>query len=371
MPTFIISLKMRKISHPNSATLTKDQLVQKSFHRYFAVEENYKPAKFKLAQRIPTAFEKSYSLEKLWSEHTKCTNKFYKIESKIDQISSFDKLPVPEKSYFDLKIEITDRILQNCQLCYRKCKVNRKIGKVGYCGCDNTIRVCSIFEHTGEEPELIPSGTIFTMGCTIRCIHCQNWTISQWIEDNEKYTAQALAYEVEQLRCHGCKNINLVGGEPTPWLPHWLQVFKNVNVNVPIVWNSNSYYSSITAKLLAGFVDIYLLDFKYGPDECAQKLADAPNYWTTASTNILEAKQHGEIIIRVLVLPNHLECCTKPILHWIATNLGTDTRVNLMFQYKPEWKAQETSKLYRKLTKIEVKQAIQIAKDTKLKNIIF
>jgi putative pyruvate formate lyase activating enzyme len=232
------------------------------------------------------------------------------------------------------------------------------------------MKVSSIFEHTGEEPELVPSGTIFTMGCTMKCKHCQNWPISQWMEEGDSYEPEQLAEEVERLRANGCRNVNLVGGEPTPWLQQWLRVFKRVNVNVPIVWNSNTYYSPETASLLAGFADVYLLDFKYGPGDCAARISDAPNYWEACTRNHLEAQQYGELIIRMLVLPGHLECCTKPILNWIAQELGVDTRVNVMFQYRPEWQANEVPELRRRPTQQEIETAIRLAKGAGLLNFI-
>jgi putative pyruvate formate lyase activating enzyme len=222
----------------------------------------------------------------------------------------------------------------------------------------------------GEEPELVPSGTIFTLGCSMRCLHCQNWTISQWMEAGEIYTPKQLAKVVERLRKEGCRNANLVGGEPTPWLQQWLEAFRYVDINIPVVWNSNSYYSEETAKLLAGFVDVYLLDFKYGRGECAKRISEAPKYWETCTRNHLYAKKYGELIIRVLVLPEHLECCTKTILEWIAENLGKNTRTNVMFQYRPEWRAHEIPELRRKLTRNEMEKAIQYAKSAGLKNFI-
>jgi putative pyruvate formate lyase activating enzyme len=230
--------------------------------------------------------------------------------------------------------------------------------------------VSSIFPHMGEEPELVPSGTIFTMGCTMRCRHCQNWTISQWKEDGTEYKPEEMAKEIEQLRLSGCRNANLVGGEPTPWLKQWLETFKHVGVNVPVVWNSNSYYSEETSKLLSGFVDVYLLDFKYGSGDCAKRISDAPNYWEVCIRNHLEAKKNGELIIRVLVLPGHLECCTKPILSWIAENLGVETRVNLLFQYRPEWRAHEIPELRRRLSTDEMEKVVQFAKKARLTNIV-
>jgi putative pyruvate formate lyase activating enzyme len=361
---------MWKLVRPDAVAVLNDELAKKSLARYFAIVKNAKTAKFKITQKLSAEFDKSYSLEELWKEHTKRTEEFCKIEQEIDRGKDLHEMLTPEKSYFDLKIEITNRILQNCHFCNRRCGVNRMTSGLGYCACGNVMVVSSIFEHVGEEPELVPSGTIFTMGCTMRCRHCQNWTISQWMESGSTYKPREMAREVEHLRLSGCRNANLVGGEPTPWLQQWLETFKHVGVNVPVVWNSNSYYSPETARLLAGFADVYLLDFKYGPSGCAERISGAPDYWKVCTHNHLEAKRYGELIIRVLVLPNHLECCTKPTLNWIAENLGAETRVNLMFQYRPEWRANEIPELRRRLSKDEMEKAVQLAEKAGLRNFI-
>jgi putative pyruvate formate lyase activating enzyme len=361
---------MWKITRPDAVAVLNDELAKKSLARYFAVMQNEKTAKFLISKKLPAEFDKNDPLETLWKEHTKLTEELRKIEQEIDSGKELNEFPKPTSSYFDLKIEIANRILQHCHFCSRRCGVNRLVGELGYCKCGYTMSVSSIFPHVGEEPELVPSGTIFTIGCTMRCRHCQNWAISQWMEPGTECKPRELARDVEHLRLDGCRNVNLVGGEPTPWLLHWLETFKHVSVNVPVVWNSNSYYSPETAHLLAGFADVYLLDFKYGPADCAERISDAPDYWTVCTRNHLEAKKHGELIIRVLVLPNHLECCTKPTLNWIAENLGTETRVNLMFQYRPEWRAHEIPELRRRLTKGEMEKAVQLAKNAGLRNLV-
>jgi putative pyruvate formate lyase activating enzyme len=346
-----------------------DELARKSLARYFAIFRNKKMAKFLIAKKVAAEFDNADSLDKLWEQHRRCMEEFLKLERQIDG-GNENAVPFPQKSFLDLKIKVADKILECCSFCSRRCGVNRLGGRLGFCGCGNRMSVSSIFVHTGEEPELVPSGTVFTMGCTMRCRHCQNWTISQWKETPFEYTPEELAREVENLRSEGCRNVNLVGGEPTPWIKHWLETFKHVGVNVPVVWNSNSYYSQETAQLLAGFADVFLLDFKYGPGDCAERISDAPNYWQVCTRNHLEAKRYGELIVRVLVLPNHLECCTKPILQWIAENLGVETRVNLMFQYRPEWRAYEVPELRRRLTKAEMKEAMRLADQAGLKNLV-
>jgi len=356
---------------PDALTVLNDESARRSLERYFAVMQDEKPAKFMIAKKLSAEFEESESTQQLWQKHEALLKEFCHIEKETeDTPRAFEKVKTPERSYLDLKIEIAKRILSCCNFCARRCGVDRLEREKGYCKCSSAITVSTIFEHMGEEPELVPSGTIFTLGCTMRCKHCQNYTISQWLENGKKYHPAGLARMVEHLRINGCRNVNLVGGEPTPWLKQWLETFKHVNVNIPVVWNSNSYYSPETARLLAGFVDVYLLDFKYGPRDCAERISDAPNYWETCTYNHLEAKKHGELIIRVLVLPNHLECCAKPIINWIADSLGRETRVNIMFQYRPKWHSFEVPELGRRLTHEETERAIQIAKQAELTNFI-
>jgi putative pyruvate formate lyase activating enzyme len=362
---------MWKLLRPDATAVLTEKIVCKSLARYFAIIRNEKPAKFLIAKKLPAQFSLKDSTGELWQKHASLTKEFYEIQREIDiKQEIFQEMPTPKKSYLDLKIEIANRILSGCHFCTRRCGANRLKDELGFCRCGAEAVVSSIFEHVGEEPELVPSGTIFTMGCTMRCKHCQNWTISQWMEKGETYKPKELTKEVENLCANGCRNANLVGGEPTPWLQQWLETFRYVNTSTPIVWNSNSYYSPETARLLAGFADIYLLDFKYGPGECAEKISEAPNYWNVCTYNHLEAKKYGELIIRILVLPNHLECCVKTILNWIVGNLGAETRVNVMFQYRPEWRAYEIPELRRRLTRDETERAVQLVKEAKMVNFI-
>lgn len=369
--THLIDERMWHIIRKNTHSIIEDINVKESLPRYISAMQDKVPAKFHITKKIFADFDYTDSLQKLWQIHEKTITEYKRLELEVDSHkTTLEEIENPKTSFLDLKNEIAKRILENCHFCTRRCNVNRIQGQKGYCQCGNQITVSSIFEHLGEEPELVPSGTIFTMGCTIRCLHCQNWTISQWFESGQVYTPQRLASMVEQLRRNGCRNVNLVGGEPTPWLQQWLETFKYVNLNVPIVWNSNTYYSEETSKLLIGFSDIYLLDFKYGNDECAERISNAPNYWEVCTRNHLFAQKHGELIIRVLVLPGHLECCTKEILNWIAENLGRKTRVNIMFQYRPEWRSHEIPELRRRLTTTEMTRAIQLAKEAGLSNYI-
>ena len=205
------------------------------------------------------------------------------------------------------------------------------------------------------------------MGCNFACVYCQNYTISNWLELGVKLSEEELADMIVARKKQGAKNVNFVGGEPTPYLPFILKVLrilKEREVSVPVVWNSNFYMSRKAMNLLKGVVDLYLPDFKYGNDECALRLSKVRNYFATVTRNLKEAAGDADVCIRHLVLPNHFECCTKPILEWIASNInGKNVVVNIMPQYRPEWKAQEYEEISRPLKVEEWEKAVRYAEE--------
>lgn len=361
-------MEMWRLIRPDAAHALEEPGVRGSLPRYVEIVEGRRLARFIIARSMPVEFDAEASTEELWRLHERGLEEYQEFERLVDEgeTPEFEGGP----SFLDLKIELARRIMESCHFCVRRCGVNRLSGGRGYCRCGAEFRVSTCFPHMGEEPELVPSGTVFTCGCTIRCIHCQNWEISQWAEEGEPMDPFKMAGIVEGLRRQGCRNLNMVGGEPTPYTWLWLRTLREVKVNIPTVWNSNSYYSEETSRLLSGLMDVYLLDFKYGNDGCAEAISDAPGYWEAATRNHLAAKRYGELIVRVLVLPGHNECCTRPILNWISKNLGPTTRVNLMFQYRPEYRAHERRELRRRLTQLEMAEARGMAEEAGLRNLV-
>jgi putative pyruvate formate lyase activating enzyme len=262
-----------------------------------------------------------------------------------------------EKGLLEKKIKKAFKILKRCELCERRCKVNRYVS-VGYCRLPAKMLVSSYFVHLGEEPFFVPSFTIFFYSCNFSCVFCQNYSISQRLEKAIEMKEKELAKIIDMHSY--CKNINLVGGEPTPHLPFILKTLKYVNANMPVIWNSNFYMSKETMEILKDVVDIYLSDFKYGNNECAKKLSNVENYFEIVKRNHLIAKKQGEIVIRHLVMPSHVECCSMPVLEWIAKNCGKAI-VNIMDQYRPEFRAFEYG-IGRKISKEEFKKVIDYAK---------
>lgn len=270
-----------------------------------------------------------------------------------------------------LKIELARRLHSRCTICEHRCGARRAEGEVGHCGVLEA-RIASEFIHTGEEPDLVPSYTIFFAGCTFDCVFCQNWDISTRPTSGVVISPRNLARMIEDrvgtpdkevprgLRSEPARNVNWVGGDPSSNLLYILRSLSECQANIPQVWNSNMYLTEDAMALLDGVVDVYLTDFKYGNDDCALRLSKVPEYMRIITRNHLLARKNAEMIIRHLVLPGHVECCTRPALTWIASNLK-DVKVNVMAQYRPEHKARDHSEISRRLHVDEYEKAVDIA----------
>ena len=253
-------------------------------------------------------------------------------------------------------IEKAEDIYKSCHFCEHKCHINR-YEKVGRCRIKNT-RISSHFFHYGEEYMLIPSYTIFFSGCTFYCVYCQNWDISQY-ETGIYIEPERMAYFIEKAEGRA-KNVNWVGGEPTPHLLYILRVLDECKANLPQIWNSNMYCSLETMEILDKIIDLYLTDFKYGNDDCAERLSKVKNYWEIITRNHEIAYRQGDMIIRHLVLPNHVECCSKPIMEWISDNTP-NALVNIMEQYYPTYKAFEYEDINRRINSSEYREVYEYA----------
>lgn len=270
-------------------------------------------------------------------------------------------------------------MLDKCNLCSWNCNVDRNVS-LGKCKCPSLPKLARASLHFWEEPCISGtkgSGTVFFSGCNFNCIFCQNYSISQE-HFGKEISTQDLANIFLKLQSMGAHNINLVS--PTPYVLQIIESIKIAKTNgliIPIVYNTNSYETVQTIKLLDGYVDIYLPDLKYFDDEIAMKYSKCPNYFKTASDAILEMfRQVGlpkfnddgiverGVIIRHLVLPNNL-MQTKKILNWIKNNFSDDVYVSIMAQYFPTYLAKDDVTLNRKLSKKEYSFVSKLAAEFK------
>ena len=234
----------------------------------------------------------------------------------------------------------------NCELCPRRCGVNRGAGETGYCRCPDGALVAKAMIHKWEEPALAGSGgsgTIFFGGCTLGCRYCQNGKISGGPVGKPVTSAQLRAV-MEDLIAQGAENIDLV--TPTHYLPTIIPALQP-KLPVPVVYNCGGYERVQTLRQLEGLVDIYLPDLKYADRALAKALSGAADYFPVAAAAIGEmVRQTGPVqwdgekvtrgtIIRHLILPGCVENSLR-CLDWIGETFEPgQVLVSLMRQYTP------------------------------------
>ncbi len=214
----------------------------------------------------------------------------------------------------------------------------------------------------------------------MNCIFCQNYEISQ-LGKGKEITIQELADIMIIQQEKGVENINLV--TPTSYAIHIIEAIKIAKakgLHIPIVYNTNGYESVETLKMLEGYIDIYLPDFKYYYNELGKKYSNINNYFEIVTEAIKEMyRQVGNpklnengmmkkgLMIRHLILPNQIEN-SKQVLKWIKENLGNNIYVSVMAQYFPTYKAKELDELNRKLTKNEYEEVENYLYELNLEN---
>jgi len=274
------------------------------------------------------------------------------------------------------RINLSYDILKSCTLCPRQCNVNRLKGERGFCKTALLPIISSYGPHFGEESPLVGSfgsGTIFFTNCSLQCIFCQNYDISNEGKGYE-ISIEALAKIMLFLQSSGSHNINFV--TPTHVVPQILDALSlaiEQGLSIPLVYNTSGYDTVETIKLLNGIFDIYMPDFKFSSSTAAKQYASAPDYFERASAAILEMyNQVGDLkvnpeniaykglLIRHLVMPKNM-AGTEEIMRFISDKLSKNTYINIMNQYRPCGEAGKYPDINRRISTIEYKNAIEIA----------
>lgn len=382
----------------------------KQLEWYYQVANNEMPAKYLISSRLPVTFDPNDSEENLWLIHAKGVKEFCLRLNEIQRgRTQLKELEVPDQSLMDLNAVLTYKMLKSCQFCEWKCNINRtneKNKKLGTCQLATDSKVGSFFHHRGEEfiyRGTKGSGTIFFTSCNMRCGFCQNADISHDKDRGHSVTPNMVATMAYKLAVEGCHNINFVGGDPTvnfhviveaihllsnsykpssfenvaPMNPDFIlysyqpsKIRFQGEINIPMLWNSNFFMSEKVMNILRTIIDIWLPDFKFSNNTCAIRLSRTPKYFETVTRNLLMLKEWNECFsIRHLVMPNHVDCCSKGVFEWIHENIP-EALLNVMDQYHPDCYAQAKSSMYnskyeeisRYLEKEEILKAYTLAK---------
>ena len=279
------------------------------------------------------------------------------------------------------RAELAKETLKRCELCPRKCRVDRTAGELGTCGIGAEAVVSGHGPHFGEESVLVGcggSGTVFLTGCNLACVFCQNYDISH-LRRGSAVTTVRLGGMMAELQDIGCHNVNWVS--PTHQVPQLLEalhVAAGIGLRVPIVYNCGGYESLETLKLLDGVVDIYMPDIKYGANEPGKLYSGVPDYWNRCREAIREMRrQVGDLVteeverggrtcrvaakgvlVRHLVIPNDLAKSSE-VARFLAQEVSRNTFVNVMAQYRPQYRASDYLELSRSITSAEYRAAVE------------
>jgi len=274
------------------------------------------------------------------------------------------------------RVDCLKEILLSCSLCPRECGVNRLKNEGKFCRSGYLPAVPSFTPHFGEEPVLVGkygSGTIFLGNCSLKCVYCQNFYISQSPDKDKEITIEEFASILIKLQKKGCHNINFVS--PTHFVPQLVQAIYYavpMGLNLPIVYNTNSYDSVETLRLLDGIVDIYLPDIKYSDDKMAFKYSNVKDYVEHSQSAVqemwsqvgnLKVDENGiakrGVLIRHLILPQDIAGSYKT-LKFIAENLSPDSALSIMGQYFPTHKTNIYPEINRAIDEDEYEGVLEI-----------
>lgn len=265
----------------------------------------------------------------------------------------------------------TAAYMRECKLCPRQCGIDRTKSP-GACSCGDRVIVSKFSLHYWEEPCIsgqAGSGTVFFSGCPLKCVYCQNHRIALAVRGRET-TVRELGHMFLSLQEQGAHNINLVTG--VHFVPQIIEALNQVKhrLTIPIVYNSGGYELPETLKLLEGYVDIYLPDFKYFSPDTAAKYSRAPDYPERARKALDEmVRQAGApvfgpdgmmqrgVIVRHLCLPGHKNE-SKDVLEYLHGRYGDEIYVSVMNQYTPVYEGTEFSNLHRRLTRREYEEIL-------------
>lgn len=274
-------------------------------------------------------------------------------------------------------------LLESCKLCPRNCGANRLKEKRGFCGALDKVKVARAALHYWEEPCIsgnVGSGTVFFSHCTLKCVFCQNYNISQ-CEWGKEITIERLSEIFLELQEKGALNINLV--TPTHYVPQIieaLKISKSKGLKLPIIYNSSGYEKVETIKLLKGYIDVYLPDIKYFDSKYSSKYSKANSYFDLAIEAVKEmVNQVGEVefdkdgiikkgvIIRHLMLPGLL-FDSKKVIDSIYKNFGDKVYISIMNQYTPLENVENYPELNKSLNSKHYDAIIDYALNIGVKN---
>lgn len=296
-------------------------------------------------------------------------NPRFKIDSRPPK--RYEPLFVKSKQSGELdeKIRKAEEGLRSCKLCAWECGADRAKEK-GKCRASSTALCYPPFIHIAEESVINPALILNFAFCSLDCVYC----IAK--EKNESIpsalSGEAFWKQAESLyKSFRFQAIEFGGGEPSLFIPSILRLLNSApeELALPVVLNSNLFLSPQAVELFDRIIDVYLVDFRYAGEKCASRLSNAPNYFEAAWRSIESlTKQQAKIIVRILVLPNHFECCHKPVIEKLS-KLKERIWISVLDQYVPAHLALCFPDIARRPNRKEVEEVKSLARCLGLRDV--
>jgi putative pyruvate formate lyase activating enzyme len=235
------------------------------------------------------------------------------------------------RGFLDEKIAQGRRNMRSCTLCEHRCGVDREAAALGVCQLDSRLSVSGYSMLYNEGPLVgQPTFGVYLRGCSLRCRYCYRPEELR-AKGKPAMSPAALAKILDDAAKAGARSWHFLGGNPDESLVGILEALRLTQKDLPIVWNSALFMTPAAIELLRGVVDIWLPDFKFGNDECAQRVGRVRGYSEVIRRNLLMLRSERRVVVRCLAVPGHEECCAKPIKQWITLNLPRATVHDLRY----------------------------------------
>jgi putative pyruvate formate lyase activating enzyme len=282
-------------------------------------------------------------------------------------VETMDAILAGRRQLAEERLEQASLALSACELCHHRCTANRLAGPAGRCGAGAEPRVFAAQVEVGDELEVIPAYAIALAGCNMRCDFCITGEESWHPQRGRWHSAAAIAAKASAAIQSGRANSLLVlGGEPTIHLPWLLALVAALPENTRLVLKTNGLSTASARAVLAGLFDVWIVDFKFGNDACAETLSHTPGYTAAVCETLRWAAEDTDLIIRHLLMPGHVGCCWKPVAEWISSYLPS-AKVSLRAGYWPSWRAADHVPLNRPLASAELAIAMETARSFNLR----
>ena len=289
-----------------------------------------------------------------------CISEFIGTNEPIGILMTKNSVTLPSRARVAGLRAKTARVrLEHCEFCTHRCGVDRSKKAAGQCHAGPKARVFLAQTEVSDELLFIPTFSIALSGCNLRCAFCITAKES-WNSRAGKFVEpKTLAQDAVEALERGARSIMVLGGEPTLHLPDIFDFIAALPDEAKLIWKTNAYISPQGRELLDGLFDTWIVDYKFGNDACAERLARVSNYIDTVRENLIWASTRTELVVRHLLMPGHVHCWWEPVARWVAENLP-GVKVNLRAGFWPMWKSNKYPELMKPA---EENSGLEIARD--------